>query len=299
MAVFGGTNSPSVWTVFDPVQMACLAPDFSPRFLPKSAEEGSNYLQGKKFVFSVREVEEWTASAVYKRGRRETARLSSSKGDVGGKGRRCVTAPAHYRRHGGLVVESASGSMGTYQDHFRRRKERKSQRTAPTATSLTFFSPSLARETLKRSRKTSPSLHLCALLAFHARSLRCLVNIDLPVARRSASCVNRSTPLHAMEQYLRVQKKLWRYTIVSLGTKNCGDVPFMVVAKATCSLYTQSTTAVLSNNIVLSSGALLDVHEEIAVEEEPKNIHQMPTRACDRIMKKNLFVMLFSMIHRV
>ena len=80
----------------------------------------SNYLQGKKFVFSVREVEEWTASAVYKRGRRETARLSSSKGDVGGKGRRCVTAPAHYRRHGSLVVESASGSMGTYQDHLRR-----------------------------------------------------------------------------------------------------------------------------------------------------------------------------------
>ena len=40
------------------------------------------------------------------------------KGDVGGKGRRCVTAPAHYRRHGSLVVESASGSMGTYQDHL-------------------------------------------------------------------------------------------------------------------------------------------------------------------------------------
>ena len=60
---------------------------------------------------------------------------------------------------------------------------------------------------------------------------------------------------------------------VSSGTKNCGDVPFMVVAKATCSLYTQSTTAVLSNNIVLSSGALLDVHEEIAVAEEPKYTH--------------------------
>jgi len=25
LAVFGGTNSPSVWAAFDPVQMACLA----------------------------------------------------------------------------------------------------------------------------------------------------------------------------------------------------------------------------------------------------------------------------------
>ena len=59
------------------------------------SNRNSNYLQGKKFVFSVREVEEWTASSIYIKGTAgNSPSLSSSKGDVGGKGRRCVTAPA-------------------------------------------------------------------------------------------------------------------------------------------------------------------------------------------------------------
>jgi hypothetical protein len=64
----------------------------------------------------------------------------------------------------------------------------------------------------------------------------------------------------------------------------------MVVAKATCPLYTQSATAVLSKNMAQSSGSASGCAYRNFSGGRAKKFHQMPMRACDRITKKNFLV---------
>ena len=172
-------------------------------------------------MFSVLEVEKFfswildttrVASAVYK-GDWRLARSQFVEKDTGeGKGRRCVTAPAYYRRYGfGVDLGSVHEAMGTQSSVITSRTPSPSlhlcafwlfQRSHGNTIERDNIEDAQSKPSSLRipallitSRTPSPSHHLCALRLFHARCLRCLVNIDLPVARApSVVPMYRSTP---------------------------------------------------------------------------------------------------------
>ena len=148
----------------------------------------------------------------YKRGRREAPSQFVEKGHGEGNGRCCVTAPAYYRRYGfGVDLGSVHEAMGTQSSVITSRTPSPSchlcafwlfQRSHGNTIERDNIEDAQSKPSSLRipallitSRTPSPSHHLCALRLFHARCLRCLVNIDLPVARApSVVPMYRSTP---------------------------------------------------------------------------------------------------------
>ena len=160
-----------------------------------------------------------------------------------------MTAPAYYRRYGfGVDLGSVHEAMGTQSSVITSRTPSPSchlcafwlfQRSHGNTIERDNIEDAQSKPSSLRipallitSRTPSPSHHLCALRLFHARCLRCLVNIDLPVARALCVVHDRFTPIACKSSSILVVQS-WR-------------CPILAIVNATCSLYTQSIFAVLS-----------------------------------------------------